>query len=235
MDVPQCSRKLYNRKCPVQTIAAPCYHVGIEKDLLMKLTIFGGTGRTGRLLVEQALNEGHDVTLLARDPAKAPWKHERLRVIQGSLGDAARVAEAIQGTDAVISAAAPTPDGAQHIVQGMQQYGVKRLIVATGVGVFQPQDRLLIIDHAMKALMRVFTPSIHNDTMATVNALESSKLDWTIVRAPILNNNPPTGTVKSGWLRKGVGARLTRADLASYLLSQVADTTYVRQMPAISN
>lgn len=201
----------------------------------MKLTIFGGTGRTGRLLVERALNDGHEVTLLARDPAKAPWKHERLSVMQGSLSDAAQVAEAIKGADAVISVAAPTPDGARYIVQGMEQHGVKRLVVATGVGVFQPQDRLLIIDHAMKALMRIFTPTIHHDTMATVTALENSKLDWTIVRAPILNNNPPLGNVKSGWLRKGVGARLTRADLAAYLVDQVSDTTYLRQMPAISN
>ena len=70
----------------------------------MKLTIFGATGRTGRYLVEQALDAGHNVTAYVRNPAKLRYKHENLHVVQGEITEVGKVAEAIAGTDAVISA-----------------------------------------------------------------------------------------------------------------------------------
>ncbi|HLF88268.1 MAG TPA: NAD(P)H-binding protein [Anaerolineales bacterium] len=70
----------------------------------MKLTIFGATGRTGRYLVEQALDAGHNVTAYVRNPAKLRYKHENLHVVQGEITEVGKVVEAIAGADAVISA-----------------------------------------------------------------------------------------------------------------------------------
>lgn len=69
----------------------------------MKLAIFGATGKTGRVLVEQALAAGHEVTAFVRDLSKLTLGHERLSLVQGDVFDAARVEEAVAGKDAVIS------------------------------------------------------------------------------------------------------------------------------------
>ena len=77
----------------------------------MKVVIFGASGRTGRLLVEQALAAGHEVTAFVRDPARLPIRHERLRVAQGDVNDAPAVDAAVAGQHAVLSALAPAKPG----------------------------------------------------------------------------------------------------------------------------
>ncbi|MFO7678849.1 MAG: NAD(P)H-binding protein, partial [Chloroflexota bacterium] len=103
----------------------------------MKLTIFGATGGTGQELVRLALAEGHDVVAYVRTPAKLTVTHERLRVVQGEMSEAAKISQAVAGADAVLSALGPTSNkperpltqGMQHIVASMKEEGVRRLIV----------------------------------------------------------------------------------------------------------
>ena len=72
--------------------------------------------------------------------------------------------------------------------------------------------------------------------MVRVNdAIRGSDLDWTLVRAPMLTDDPPAGELKVGYLGQGVGSRLTRGDLAAFVLRQAGDDTYVRQAPVISS
>jgi len=70
----------------------------------MKLVIFGATGATGRQLVEQALQQGHDVTAFVRNPAKVTTQHERLKIVKGNIMDCHSVGAAVSGQDAVFSA-----------------------------------------------------------------------------------------------------------------------------------
>jgi uncharacterized protein YbjT (DUF2867 family) len=96
------------------------------------VVVFGASGRTGRLLVEQALAAGHAVTAFVRDPARLPVTHARLRVVRGDVRDPQRVAEAVAGQDAVLSALGPNkPEfdamalGARHILAAMGRHGVR--------------------------------------------------------------------------------------------------------------
>ena len=70
----------------------------------MKLAIFGATGGTGRQLVEQALEEGHTVTVLVRNPGTFPQQHERLSLVQGDVRNQASVEAVVAGQDAILSA-----------------------------------------------------------------------------------------------------------------------------------
>jgi putative NADH-flavin reductase len=70
----------------------------------MKLLIFGATGATGRQLVEQALEQGHEVTAFVRSPAKVTTKHERLKLVKGNIMDCHSVGAAVAGQDAIFSA-----------------------------------------------------------------------------------------------------------------------------------
>src|ERR1700759_790875 len=72
-------------------------------DTGMRIIIFGATGGIGRLLVEQALTQGHAVTAFVRDPAKLPQR-AALRVVAGDLFDTDAVSDAIDGQRAVFSA-----------------------------------------------------------------------------------------------------------------------------------
>ena len=87
----------------------------------MKLTIFGATGRTGRPLLEQALQAGHEVTVLVRTPEKLATENDQLTVIQGDIGEADKVDEADTGSEAVISVLGPTSNEPVYAVsQGMK-------------------------------------------------------------------------------------------------------------------
>ena len=209
----------------------------------MKLAIFGGTGRTGQHLIQQALEVGHSVTALARTPSKLNIQHSNLQLVQGDAQDAACVAETIAGADAVISVLGPTdnqPDyrisrGTQHILEAMRQHNVRRLIISTGAGVPDPNDEPKLVNRLISLLLGIVSKHVLADMTQVVELVRASDLDWMIVRVPMLTDDPKTGKVRVGWVGKGTGSRLSRADLAAFMLLQLADTTYIRQAPMISN
>ena len=84
-------------------------------------------------------------------------------------------------------------------------------------------------------LVRLVLRSAYEDIVNTAQVVRASDCDWTIVRVSMLTHAPKTGRVKVGYVDKAMGMRLSRADMAEFMLKQVQDTTYVRQAPAISN
>jgi len=209
----------------------------------MKLTIFGATGRTGQPLVRQAIAAGHAVTVLARNPAKLTLQDARLTVVQGDIKDAAQVARAVTGAEAVLSVLGPsgnTPvfevsQGMRLILTAMREQDVRRLVLSTGAGVGDPNDTPKLFNHVMNALLKVAAGNVYEDMRRTVELVRVSDLDWTVVRVPMLTDDAPTGLIKVGYVGQGMGARIARADLADFMLRQVGDKTYLRQAPAISN
>lgn len=207
------------------------------------LAIFGGTGRTGRHLVQQALDAGYCVRALARDPGKLPAQNERLLVIQGSLSDAESVTKVIAGADAVLSVLGPTNNeptfeisrGTQTILDAMRQHGVRRLIISAGAGVGDPGDAPKLFNKLINVLLKLVSRNVYEDMLKTVTLVRVSDLDWTVVRVPRLTGDPATGQIKTGMVGKGTGVNLSRADMASFMLQQVDDKRYLRQAPVISN
>jgi len=208
----------------------------------MKLTIFGASGRTGRPLVEQALAAGHDVTALVRTPSSFPIKHERLNVIQGSVEDAAKVAQAVAHADAVLSVLGHTKSsnkdvltvGTRNIVNAMQQHGVRRLISLTGAGVRDPQDQPKLVDKVFGFALGRLQPDLLRDSENQTKVIQGSDLDWTVVRGPRLTEGPRTGKYRVGYVGKDSGTQASRADIADFMLKQVTDTTYLRKLPVVS-
>jgi putative NADH-flavin reductase len=209
----------------------------------MKITVFGGTGKTGKHVVEQALAAGHTVTVLARNPQKITVQNPQLHVVQGDIQDAAKVLEAVSGADAVISALGPTTNkpllevskGMTNIIAAMRQKGVKRLIVTAGAGVRDPLDQPKLVDNFIVLALKTFNGNVYEDMRQVVEQVKASGLDWTIVRGPMLTDDAPTGTIRAGGVGKDIGTRLSRADFATFLLQQVSDGTWSRKAPAISN
>jgi putative NADH-flavin reductase len=121
----------------------------------VRLAIFGATGRTGRYLTELALNAGHEVVVLVRDPAKLKLSHGRLRVV-GDARDFDRVLEVVQGAGAVLSTLGPRrnspSDGEAHVIavqnviEAMRRTGVRRLVTVLGAAVDFPGDQKGLFD-----------------------------------------------------------------------------------------
>lgn len=208
----------------------------------MKIVVFGATGGTGREIVQQALEAGHDVTAFVRTPDKLGLAHPRLTLAVGDVMDAAAVAQAIAGQAAVISALGPTrpavpgmmETAARNIVAGMQQHGVRRLISTTGAGVRDPQDQPGLMDHVMKGLLTLLAGNVLKDSAANVAVICASGLDWTVVRFPRLLDGPHTGQYRVGYLGKNAGIQLACADGADFVLKEMAGGNYLRQMPVVS-
>ncbi len=208
----------------------------------VKLAIFGATGQTGRLVAQQALAAGHGVTALGRDPARVT-PAAGLRLVRGDVRDAAAVAQAIEGAEAVVSVLGPSrnaPDfavsaGTANIVAAMRAAGLRRLIVTSGAAVRDPLDRPGLFDNLIAALVRRAARYVYEDMARTVALVRASDLDWTVLRVPRLTDGPVTGRWRLGYVGAGTGLRLARADLAGCVLAQLNDPAYVRRAPAVSN
>lgn len=205
----------------------------------MKLAIFGATGGTGQELVAQALAQGHEVTAFVRNPAKLPLTHERLRVIAGDVTDAAAVAQAVAGQDAVLSAlGSPNlqantvlSDGTRHIIAAMEANGVRRFVCETSLGVGDSHGQPgFMFTHVAVPL---FLKHAMADKEIQEKYIKASNLDWIIVRPGGLTDGPRTSEYRHG-LAKDISGRIARADVAEFMLKQLTDDTYLRQTPAIA-
>jgi len=209
----------------------------------MKLAIFGAAGRTGIPLVQQALEGGNDVVALVRTPSKLSIKNERLTMVQGDVAHLADVERVVQGADAVLSVLGHVkgsePDiltqAIRNIITAMDKYGVKRLVSLSGVSVSAPQDKPKLVNRLIKFYTMATTGSLLKDAEQHFMVIQNSDVEWVVVRGPILNEGPHTGTYRVGWTGVNTGIRVSRADIADFMLKQVTDTTYLRQAPLISD
>lgn len=209
----------------------------------MKLAIFGVTGKTGEHLLEQALAAGNQVTALVRNPTKLTLQVSRLTVVQGEVENAAQVEATIMGAEAVISVLGPTASapafsisrGTQNIVAAMTKQGIRRLVVSAGAGVSDPNDTPKLSNHLIHIALALMARKVYEDMKRVVAIVRDSELDWTVVRVPMLTDDAKLGRVQAGYVGNGAGLRITRADMADFMLKLAADRRYLRQAPAISN
>ena len=208
----------------------------------MKLAVFGASGRTGKPLVEQALTAGHEVTAFVRDAMKLNMSHEKLTVLEGDVKDSAKVHEAVAGTDAVLSALGHTKSsakdvqtvGTQNIVAAMKEAGVRRLVSLTGAGVSDPEDEPKLFDKAITTLLKLFQKDVLEDGENHARVIEKSGLDWVIVRGPMLTEGEKKGEYRVGYVGKNSGTKISRSDVADFMLRQTEDDSYLGQKPMVS-
>ncbi|NJC26515.1 NAD(P)-dependent oxidoreductase [Neolewinella antarctica] len=208
----------------------------------MIIALFGGTGRTGQEFIPKALAAGHTLKILARTPAKVTVTHDRLSVTQGDILDAASVRQTIAGCDAVVSLIGQTKGGnkavqtagTRHLVAAMMAENVQRVISMSGGGLPYAKDEPKFIDKIFRGIMGVFFKSVISDATGHAEILQQSTLDWTIVRAPRLVEEADRGEYKVGYVGTTGGSKISRGDVASFVLKITEKRTYVRDMPFVS-
>jgi NAD(P)-dependent dehydrogenase (short-subunit alcohol dehydrogenase family) len=206
----------------------------------MKLLILGATGHVGRLLVEQALRQGHDVTAFVRNPAKLQLQHPRLAFFKGDARDPRAVAAAMGRADAVLSALghtnAQTTDvqtAATRAVLANLRPG-QRFISLTGFGVRDPQDPPLPLGGLLTTLaIKAIPGQMYQDGQRHADLIRASAGDWILVRAPRMTATTPTKPYRAGYLPVGLFTTATRTDVANFMLANLTDDTWLRQAPLI--
>ncbi|MER7462623.1 NAD(P)H-binding protein [Streptomyces sp. NPDC097981] len=204
----------------------------------MKLTVFGATGGVGREVVRQALDAGHEVTAVVRDPARLDVPaHERLDVaVVRDLTDVEALVPVLAGRAAVISAlgaasnkqarlAPVTGPAVRAIVSAMGRAGVSRLaaVSAAPVGPDVESDGV-VTRKVFLPLLRRALRDLYADLAVMEATIRASGTQWTVIRPPRLLDKPRTGSY-----RRVIGANvpsartISRADVADALLASLTD------------
>ena len=208
----------------------------------MKILIVGATRGIGRQVLEQALAAGHAVTALVRDPGRLDAQHERLKVVKVDILNAASVALAMDGQEAVCcSIGVKTPwltvpvfsEGTRNLLEAMKKSGVRRLVCVTGIGAGDSRG------HGGFLFDRLFFPlllrAIYADKDRQESLIRASGVDWVIVRPGFLTNGPLTGRYRVATDLSGVTAgRISRADVAHFILQQLVAPSHLRQTPLLT-
>ena len=208
----------------------------------MKLLVLGGTGGTGRQVVDQALAAGHEVTVLARDRARVGVQDERLRVVDGEVKNLAVLTGAMRGQDAVISAIGRgksfksenlIAESVPGIIEAMRATGVTRLIFTSALGVGDTyRDSPLVPKIFFRTLLR----GIYADKLIGDQMIRDSRLDWTIVQPVILTDGPLTKNYRVGEHLKLAGLnKLSRADAAHFIVDRINDRSTFGKTLIVSN
>ncbi len=208
----------------------------------MKLTVIGANGRSGKLVVEYALQKGWHVTAYLRDKNKLPIAHANLNFIEGDAENAAQIAKAIEGCDAVVSALGVVDvagdvslmsEGMKRIIPAMQQHGVKRVIAIGGMGVLQASDSIFIKD--LPDFPAIYK-NISEGHFKVYELLKATDLDWTFLCCPYIPDGGRTGNylLKKDFLPLGK-QQINTGDIADFIVKELEQNSFVATRVGISN
>jgi putative NADH-flavin reductase len=210
---------------------------------MKRIILFGATGGTGKLVVEQALNAGFQVTVIVRDPFAFTLRHPELNIIKGDVLQPNTFEEAMDGQDVVVSCIGarkrgPTKvysKGVSNILETMQKKNISRLICLSAIAVVVPPGSSMVMKFVIKnILQRLFGP-MYTDMLLMEKILGESNINWTVIRAPWLRNSRYTGKYRisiTEHLRNA--SKISRADLAHYIVKHLTDENIFKTRIEIS-
>jgi putative NADH-flavin reductase len=217
----------------------------------MRIAVFGATGRTGRPLLEQALDRGHEVVAFVRDPDGLPvtiLDDDRVSVVEGDAYSGEGVERAIapdgDPVDAVVSVLAQSSSGpddlltvaGRHVLAAMETHGVERYVTLVGAGVREEGESVSLGGRAMGALLKLLAGSVLDDARDHVDEVRASDTRWSVVRGPRLTEGAHTGQYRHGTdLALGMRDTAARANVAALVLDCLEDDLYVHEMPKVAD
>ena len=203
----------------------------------MKITVFGASGKTGILLVYQALEKGHSVVAFARHAASVHITHRNLRIVEGDILDYEKVKEAVEGQEVILSTLGVNirkyntvlSDGTANIIRAMKERGVVRFICMSSAGVLGNDGGFIF----GKIIVPLMLRQVMADKKRQLEIIRSSGLEWVVIRPPFLTDSPKTGKYR---ISSGLPEyrSVPRNDVADFMLKLMTDKQYDGQVPAIA-
>lgn len=207
----------------------------------MKLTIFGGTGIVGQVLLKEALAADYDVTALVRSPEKISTISDQVSLVVGDYFDADARARALEGADAVLSTIGPpmkrAPNNGEYakamteLIEQMQSAGIARIVAVGGAGLRLGDEKLGVPRRMMRLMLRLMGGKGYWDKEQEHNILCASSLDWTILRPPQIAETSGHFVVSKD------GPAAFKADptqLARHMVASLVDAATVRMAPFVA-
>jgi putative NADH-flavin reductase len=207
----------------------------------MRLAIFGATGGTGLEVTRQALEKGHSVRVLLRNPNRMPLSNEKMRIVLGNVLDHESVTKTILGSDAVVSCLGQGSNllrntrvvsvGTHLIMSVMKEQGARRLVVESASGAGESLAQATLLQRVIFATL-LWAP--YQDKNLMEPEVKASGLEWTIVRPTALTNGKRTGqyVVSIGTAPKTFS--VTRADVATAMLRAVEERLWIGEAPTVT-
>jgi len=201
----------------------------------MNVLLFGATGPTGKLITDYLLENNHVVTCFVRNPGKIMATGKSVCVVKGSILDQGAIEQALAGIDIVISALGTKPtftdttmsDATNCIVRAMEKTGVKRIIMISTLGIKETTGMMGFF--FTQVLQATLLKNNFAEKAKQEDILQKSNLDWIAVRPAVLTNGPRTGKYKAGFAtNEKITAKISRADVADFIVKNVASTKYNR-------
>lgn len=215
----------------------------------MKILLLGATGRTGKYIIEEALKRGHTISAIARDPEKL--KDYEIDVTQGTPYEYETVEKALSGCEAVINTlnvsrksdnpwapiAAPKDlisKSASNALQAMEKNGIKRFIALSTIGAgrsWKTTPGILKFIVSISNLKHAF-----RDHGRQEEILESSSLEYTICRAPMLSEEMNSrGAIATQEGERPASTVLSRRSAAEFFLDIIEKNEHTREAISLAN
>lgn len=199
----------------------------------MKLALFGATGNLGARVLEQAAARGHAVTALVRSPAKLGRPPATAKVLAGDALDAAAVAQAVAGQDAVVNCIGGEGEirlqAVERILAAMREAGVRRLINLGGAGLLRLGPFTL---YRLPVFPRRMLP-VTLEHQKVLAALEASQLDWTFVCPGFMTADGGPGYQARADRAFFGGSKVPLAAVAAFIVDELETPRFLRARVAV--
>jgi len=209
----------------------------------LNIVVIGGTGKSGRYLVQQLIRQGYRFRILVRNPENFKVKSDLVEVVYGDVNNYHVVKDLLEGCKVVLSAlgsgiphSKPTifTSGTNNIIRAMNELGLRRYIVLTGLNVNTPLDQKNPKTKFATDWMYENYPKSTQDRQDEYDLLVASELDWTLVRLPMIALIDERKKTKTS-LVDCLGDTISATDLAHFLIEQISDTSFIKEAPFIAN
>jgi putative NADH-flavin reductase len=206
----------------------------------MRLAIFGATGGTGLEVTRQALEHGHSVRVLVRNPNRMPLSNANMRIVLGNVLDHESVTKTVLGSDAVLSCLGTrnllrnervVSVGTHLIMEVMKEQGVRRLVVESAFGA---GESVALASFLEKLAFATLLWAPYEDKNLMEPEVKASELEWTILRPTMLTNGQRTGRYVVEIGRRPKKTLVTRADVATAMLRAVEERLWMGESAAVT-
>ncbi len=207
----------------------------------IKIAVIGGTGKSGKYLVTELLNQGFRFKMLLRNPENFQLSHSSIEIIKGNAADYDDVRLLLTGCQAIISTIGqhgnelPVFSRATNtVLRAMNEHSIHRYIVTTGLSVDASSDKKSAPTLAGTNWMKTNYPATTADKQAEYDMLVNSNSNWTLIRLPLIEQTAIRTDINIS-LQDCPGDKISAANLAGFLINQLYDDTYIKQAPFIAN
>lgn len=208
------------------------------------IALFGGTGFVGSRLQQKLLDQDYAVRMLVRDPEQARVMPlaGKLSTVCGSLEDPAAVADTLTGCDACVVVTGARSNsaadmhaivtGTQYIIKAMHAQQINRLIKLSGVSVRIGNEPFPLMRRLLDIGLKIAMPNPSKSKYLEQDLIESSGLNWTVVRPPVITDDP-INKAFAAHAHDYLGLKINLDDLCDFLIQQLDSDTWHCQNPVV--